>query len=123
MAAAIEQNHDDYGIIWPQAIAPFTVAIVPMNMKRSHRVKEAAEQLYQQLQENGVEVILDDRKERPGVMFADMELMGVPHRIVISDKGIDAGTYEYKHRRDNEKVDIEQQNVLNFIMEKLQTAQ
>lgn len=123
VAAAIEQNHDDYGIIWPQAIAPFTVAIVPMNMKRSHRVKEAAEQLYQQLQENGVEVILDDRKERPGVMFADMELMGVPHRIVISDKGIDAGTYEYKHRRDNEKVDIEQQNVLNFIMEKLQTAQ
>lgn len=123
VAAAIEQNHDDYGIIWPQAIAPFTVAIVPMNMKRSHRVKEAAEQLYQQLKDNGVEVILDDRKERPGVMFADMELMGVPHRIVISDKGIDAGTYEYKHRRDNDKVDIQQQNVLNFIMEKLQTAQ
>ncbi|WP_144391725.1 proline--tRNA ligase [Pleionea sediminis] len=121
VAAAIEQNHDDYGIIWPQNIAPFTVAIVPMNMKRSTRVKEAAETLYQELLDRGVEVILDDRKERPGVMFADIELMGVPHRIVISDKGIDQGTFEYKHRRDNEKLDISQDNVLDFIMDKLST--
>lgn len=119
VAAAIEQNHDDYGIIWPQNIAPFTVAIVPMNMKRSHRVKEAAESLYQQLQEQGVEVLFDDRKERPGVMFADIELIGVPHRIVISDKGIDNGTFEYKHRRDNEKLDIAQENVLNFLLDKI----
>lgn len=119
VAAAIEQNHDDYGIIWPQNIAPFTVAIVPMNMKRSHRVKEAAESLYQQLREQGVEVLFDDRKERPGVMFADIELIGVPHRIVISDKGIDNGTFEYKHRRDNEKLDIAQENVLNFLLDKI----
>lgn len=119
VAAAIEQNHDDYGIIWPQAIAPFTVAIVPMNMHRSTRVAEAAEKLYQQLLDLGIEVIFDDRKERPGVMFADIELIGVPHRIVISDKGIDKGTYEYKHRRHNEKIDVAIDDVLNFVQQKL----
>ncbi|NVJ62032.1 MAG: proline--tRNA ligase [Gammaproteobacteria bacterium] len=115
VAAAIEQNHDDYGITWPENIAPFTLAIVPMNMHRSHRVQEAAESLYQELLKSGVEVIIDDRKERPGVMFADMELMGVPHRIVISDKGLDNNTFEYKNRRTNEKLDVSQDNVLNFI--------
>ncbi len=119
VAAAIEQNHDDYGIIWPQAIAPFTVAIVPMNMHRSTRVAEAAEKLYQQLTDLGIEVIFDDRKERPGVMFADIELIGVPHRIVISDKGIDNGTYEYKHRRHNEKIDVAINDVLNFVQQQL----
>lgn len=119
VAAAIEQNHDDYGITWPENIAPFQVAIVPMNMKRSPRVAEQAEALYKQLQQAGVEVILDDRKERPGVMFADMELIGVPHRIVISERGIDAGTFEYKHRRNNEKVDIKIDEVFSALMEKI----
>ena len=122
VAAAIEQNYDDSGIIWPDNIAPFQVAIVPMNMKRSQRVAEHAEKLHQQLLDAGIEVLLDDRKERPGVMFADIELIGIPHRIVISDRGLDAGQFEYKHRRESEKVDIEIDNVLNFIQQKLTKA-
>lgn len=119
VAAAIEQNHDDYGIIWPEAIAPFQIAIIPMNMHRSHRVKEAAEALYESLVAQGVEVIFDDRKESPGVMFSDTELMGIPHRIVISDKGIDNGTFEYKSRRVNEKININIDDVASFLNEKL----
>jgi len=119
VAAAIEQNHDDYGIIWPENIAPFQVAIVPMNMKRSPRVAEQAEALYQQLKKAGVEVLFDDRKERPGVMFADIELIGVPHRIVISERGIDAGTFEYKHRRSNDKEDIPIDKTFSTIMQKI----
>lgn len=119
VAAAIEQNHDEYGIIWPDNIAPFQVAIVPMNMKRSHRVAEQAEKLYQQLQDAGIEVLFDDRKERPGVMFADIELIGVPHRIVISERGIDAGTFEYKHRRNNDKLDIKIDEVFSFLQDKM----
>ncbi|MEE4245243.1 MAG: proline--tRNA ligase [Kangiellaceae bacterium] len=119
VAAAIEQNHDDYGIVWPQNIAPFTVAIVPMNMHKSTRVSELAESLYQQLIDLGVEVLFDDRKERPGVMFADTELLGIPHRIVISDKGIDANTVEYKHRAESEKLTIDAENALSFIQDRL----
>ena len=119
VAAAIEQNHDEYGIVWPDNIAPFQVAIVPMNMKRSHRVAEEAEKLYKQLAEAGIEVLLDDRKERPGVMFADMELIGVPHRIVISERGIDAGTFEYKHRSEKDKIDVEIAKVFEFIQQKI----
>ncbi len=119
VAAAIEQNHDDYGIVWPDNIAPYQVAIVPMNMAKSPRVKDAAENLYKQLSQAGIEVIFDDRKERPGVMFADIELIGVPHRFVISERGIDAGTFEYKHRRENEKVDVAIENVFDFIQQKL----
>ena len=119
VAAAIEQNHDEYGITWPENIAPFQVAIVPMNMKRSPRVAEQAEALYKQLQQAGVEVLFDDRKERPGVMFADIELIGVPHRIVISERGIDAGTFEYKHRRNNEKIDLKIDEVFSTLMEKI----
>ena len=119
VAAAIEQNHDKFGIIWPDNIAPFQVAIVPMNMHRSHRVAEHAQKLYQELKDAGVEVIFDDRKERPGVMFSDIELIGVPHRIVISERGIDAGNYEYKHRRENDKLDVEIDNVLAFLEQKL----
>jgi len=119
VASAIEQNHDDYGITWPDNIAPFQVAIVPMNMKRSPRVAEQAEKLYQQLLDAGVEVIFDDRKERPGVMFADMELIGVPHRIVISERGIDAGNFEYKYRSDNQKQDIPMDDVFSTLMQKL----
>ena len=101
-AAAIEQNHDAKGIIWPDAIAPFTVVICPIGMDRSEAVKTAAENLYQDLQKLGVDVILDDRGERPGVMFADWELIGVPHRVTIGDRGLKEGFVEYQHRREIE---------------------
>ncbi|WP_024872760.1 proline--tRNA ligase [Tolumonas lignilytica] len=106
VAAAIEQNFDDRGIIWTDAIAPFQVVIIPMNMHKSHRVQELAERFYNELQAAGVEVLLDDRKERPGVMFADMELIGIPHSIVIGERGIDNGVVEYKYRRSGEKSEI-----------------
>ena len=99
-AAAIEQNHDERGIIWPDAIAPFTVVICPVGMDRSEAVKAAAEQLYADLLAAGVDVILDDRGERPGAMFADWELIGVPHRVTIGDKSLKEGMVEYQHRRD-----------------------
>jgi len=101
-AAAIEQNHDVKGIIWPDAIAPFTVVICPIGMDRSEAVKTAAENLYQDLQKLGVDVILDDRGERPGAMFADWELIGVPHRVTIGDRGLKEGFVEYQHRRETE---------------------
>jgi prolyl-tRNA synthetase len=103
VAAAIEQNHDKYGIKWPQAIAPFQVAIIPMNMHKSHRIQEVAESLYQQLLDAGIDVLFDDRKERPGVMFADMELLGLPHAIVIGERNLDAEQVEYKDRQTGEK--------------------
>ncbi|WP_299007744.1 proline--tRNA ligase [uncultured Shewanella sp.] len=115
VAAAIEQNHDDRGIIWPKAIAPFSVGILPMNMHKSHRVKDMAEKLYQDLNDLGVEVLFDDRKERPGVMFADMELIGLPHVIVIGDRNIDNGVFEYKNRRTGEKQDIPFVQIIDFI--------
>jgi prolyl-tRNA synthetase len=102
VAAAIEQNHDARGIIWPEAIAPFQVALIPMKMAKSYRVREATEKLYRQLLEAGFEVLLDDRDLRPGVMFADMELIGIPHRVVVGERGLDEGTVEYRHRRDSE---------------------
>lgn len=103
VAAAVEQHHDNRGIIWPIAMAPFEVAIVPLQMHKSYRVREVADQLYADLQAAGFDVLLDDRKERPGVKFADMDLIGIPHRIVIGEKGIDNGTVEYK-ARDSEDV-------------------
>ncbi|GIU46924.1 proline--tRNA ligase [Shewanella algidipiscicola] len=115
VAAAIEQNNDDRGIIWPDAIAPFKVGILPMNMHKSHRVKDMAEQLYQDLNDAGIEVLFDDRKERPGVMFADMELIGLPHVIVIGDRNIDSGVFEYKNRRTGEKQDIPFDQIIDFI--------
>lgn len=115
VAAAIEQNHDDRGIIWPDALAPFQVAILPMNMHKSFRVQELAEALYDQLRAQGIEVILDDRKERPGVMFADMELIGVPHTIVIGDRNLDNGEIEYKHRRDAEKKMIKSDEIVSYL--------
>ncbi|TVK99261.1 proline--tRNA ligase [Shewanella algae] len=115
VAAAIEQNHDDRGIIWPEAIAPFTVGILPMNMHKSHRVTDTAEQLYKELTDAGIEVLFDDRKERPGVMFADMELLGLPHTIVIGDRNLDAGVYEYKNRRTEEKQEVPMAEIVDFI--------
>ncbi len=103
VAAAIEQNNDEFGIIWPDAIAPFQVAIVPMNMHKSERVQQAAEKLYADLTAAGFDVLFDDRKERPGVMFSDMELIGVPHTVIIGDRSMDEGNFEYKHRRSGEK--------------------
>ena len=116
VAAAIEQNHDDRGIIWPAALAPFQVAILPMNMHKSFRVKELAETLYAELRAKGIDVILDDRKERPGVMFADMELIGVPHTIVIGDRNLDSEEIEYKSRREGEKRMIKTHDIMDFLL-------
>jgi prolyl-tRNA synthetase len=116
VAAAIEQNHDDKGIIWPDAIAPFEVAIVTLNGHKSPAVQEAGERLYAQLKQAGFDVLLDDRNERPGVKFADIELIGIPHRVVVSDRGLEAETLEYKGRRDAEKLDIPLDEALPFLI-------
>jgi len=118
-AAAIEQNHDERGIIWPDAIAPFTVVVCPIGMDRSAEVKAAAEQLYADLMAAGVDVILDDRGERPGAMFADWELIGVPHRVTIGDKGLKDGVVEYQHRRDSESTKVVVADVLAHVKAKL----
>lgn len=120
VAAAIEQNHDERGIIWPDALAPFQVALIPMKYEKEE-VREATDALYQQLTAAGIEVLLDDRdrKTSPGVKFADMELMGIPHRIVVSDKGIAAGSYEYKGRRDSETTPVSVADVLEFLQQKM----
>lgn len=121
VAAAIEQHHDERGIIWPSdAIAPFTVAIVPMNMHKSESVQQFSENLYRTLLAQGVDVIFDDRKERPGVMFADMELIGVPHMVVIGEKNLANGEIEYKNRRSGEKQMVAQDQLLNFLTSQLQ---
>lgn len=116
VAAAIEQNYDERGIIWPDAIAPFQVAILPMNMHKSFRVQALAEELYDTLRSKGIDVILDDRKERPGVMFADMELIGVPHSIVIGDRNLDSEEIEYKNRRVGEKQMIKTSEIIDFLL-------
>jgi prolyl-tRNA synthetase len=118
-AAAIEQNHDERGIIWPDAIAPFTVVVCPVNMDRSEDVKAAAHELYEDLLALGVDVILDDRGERPGAMFADWELIGVPHRVTIGDKGLKDGVVEYQHRRDTESTKVAVADVLAHVKAKL----
>jgi prolyl-tRNA synthetase len=117
-AAAIEQNHDDNGIVWPEPIAPFDVVLVPINWTRSQRVREASLKLYRDLCERGVEVLLDDRDLRPGVKFADAELIGIPHRIVLGERGLDAGKLEYRHRRSNDNEDI----ALDEVFDKLGVA-
>lgn len=119
VAAAIEQNHDDRGIIWPESIAPFTLALVPIHMHKSQRLREAVMAFYDRLRAAGVNVLLDDRRERPGVMFADMELLGIPHRLVFSERGLDANTLEYRGRRDEESRDIALDKALEFIGELL----
>jgi len=118
-AAAIEQNHDAKGIIWPDALAPFTVVICPIGPDRSPDVKAAADKLYADLLAVGVDVILDDRGERPGAMFADWELIGVPHRVTIGDKGLKDGLVEYQHRRDTEASKLAVAEVLGLLMAKL----
>jgi prolyl-tRNA synthetase len=119
VAAAIEQNHDDKGIIWPSNLAPFQVALCPMNMHKSERLKVAAEQLYQDLQAAGFEVLFDDRKVRAGFMFSDMELIGVPHCIIVGDRGLDSGTVEYKSRIAKENEEILLVDIVAFLKAKL----
>jgi prolyl-tRNA synthetase len=120
VAAAIEQNHDDSGICWPEPIAPFQVAILPMNAAKSHRVREAAEKLYEELLAQGVEVLLDDRNVRPGVMFNDIELIGIPHRVVIGERGLDQGVLEYRKRTDTENGEIPLEGAAGAILERLE---
>jgi prolyl-tRNA synthetase len=119
VAAAIEQNNDERGICWPEPIAPFQLALLPMNAKKSHRVQAAAEKLYAELVAAGVEVFYDDRNLRPGVMFNDMELIGVPHRVVIGERGLDSGALEYRYREDTENSEIPLESALTAILEKL----
>ncbi len=116
VAAAIEQNHDEKGIVWPQQIAPFTVAILPMNMAKSERVKQVANDLYNELKQAGVAVIIDDRKIRPGVMFADAELIGTPHQITIGDRALDDGEVEYKSRKEMQNTRIKQADIISHLM-------
>ncbi len=115
IAAAIEQHHDERGIIWPEAMSPFNVALVPMHYHKSHRVREFTERLYQELLAAGFEVLLDDRRERPGILFADIDLIGIPHRIVVSERGIDAGTVEYKARTANDMQNLNRNTLLDFL--------
>ena len=119
IAAAIEQNHDEYGIIWPDAIAPFQIALIPMNMHKSVRIEEATVRLYNELTAAGFEVLFDDRKERPGVMFADMELMGIPHSIVVGERNLDNQQVEYKNRRSGEKEMLDIPSVVAAMQQKL----
>ncbi|MBK6805694.1 MAG: proline--tRNA ligase [Betaproteobacteria bacterium] len=119
VAAAIEQNHDERGIVWPEAMAPFTVAIAPIGYDRSEAVRELADRLHDQLQAEGVEVLLDDRGERPGVMFADLELLGIPHRITIGDRGLKDGKVEYQRRRDTAATPVPVADIAGFVRGKL----
>ncbi len=122
VAAAVEQNHDARGIVWPQALAPFEVALVPINLHKSPAVAETTEKLYAQLTAAGVDVLLDDRPERPGVMFADMDLIGIPHRLVIGERGLKDGLVEYKARRDEEAQNIPLEETTGFIRKALAGA-
>jgi prolyl-tRNA synthetase len=119
VAAAIEQNHDERGIIWPEPIAPFHVVLVPINGQKSQRVREVADRLYSEFTAAGIEVLYDDRDARPGVKFADAELLGIPHRVVVGERGIDAGKLEYRHRRDTESTDFALDGALEFVRSRM----
>jgi prolyl-tRNA synthetase len=121
VAAAIEQHHDERGISWPAPIAPFQVALLPMKLGKSYRVREATDQLYADLKQVGIDVLLDDRDARPGVMFADMELIGIPHRIVVGDKSLDDGQVEYKGRNDSETQLIPIEEIVGWLSARLRT--
>ncbi len=120
VAAAIEQNNDENGIIWPDAIAPFQIALVPLNPEKSEQVREVSDKLYDELRAAGYDVLLDDRKGRPGVKFADMELIGIPHRVVISDRGLGNGTLEYKGRTDADRQDVAVDELLPLLKSRIQ---
>jgi prolyl-tRNA synthetase len=124
VAAAIEQNYDDRGILWPDALAPFQVALIPMKMESSDAVRQATEELYAALQAAGIEVLLDDRDKKvsPGVKFADMDLIGIPHRVVVSDRGLAEGQLEYKYRREQEATTVAADGMLEFLRSRIQAA-
>ena len=119
VAAAIEQSHDERGIIWPGPIAPFQVVLVALNLQKSARVREASDRLYAELTAAGVETLYDDRDARPGVKFADAELLGIPHRVVVGDRGLEAGKLEYRHRRDTSSSEFPLSDALSFLKERL----
>ena len=119
VAAAIEQNHDERGIIWPEPLAPFHVSLIPINLQKSERVREVAERLYAELEAAGVEVLFDDRDARPGVKFADDELLGIPHRIVVGDKGLERGVIEYKARSGGASAEVPLDSILSFVRERV----
>jgi prolyl-tRNA synthetase len=119
VAAAIEQNHDERGIIWPDPMAPFAVAIIPMGYHRSETVRAAADKLYDELVAAGIDAFLDDRDERPGVLLADQELVGIPHRVVIGDRGLKEGMVEYQHRRDAQAAKVALADAARHVAERL----
>ncbi|MGB0513725.1 MAG: His/Gly/Thr/Pro-type tRNA ligase C-terminal domain-containing protein, partial [Wenzhouxiangellaceae bacterium] len=122
VAAAIEQNHDDRGILWPEPLAPFTVAILPLNHHKAHRVRVRAEALYETLRAAGIEVLLDDRPLRPGVMFADAELIGIPHVLVIGERGLDQGIVEYRRRGgENREIPVDEIETFALSLQKNST--
>jgi prolyl-tRNA synthetase len=119
VAAAIEQNHDERGIIWPAPIAPFQVVLVPLNLQKSARVREVSDRLYAELGAAGIEVLYDDRDARPGVKFADAELLGIPHRLVVAERGLEAGKLEYRHRRETESTEFPAADAVAFLRARL----
>jgi prolyl-tRNA synthetase len=120
VAAAIEQNHDERGIIWPEPIAPFQVVLVGLNLQKSPRVREASDRLYAELTAAGIEVLYDDRDARPGVKFADAELLGIPHRLVVAERGLESGKLEYRHRRDTASTEFPAAEALAFLRARLE---
>jgi prolyl-tRNA synthetase len=120
VAAAIEQNHDERGIIWPTPIAPFQVVLIPLNLQKSPRVRELSDRLYAELNAAGIEVLYDDRDARPGVKFADAELLGIPHRLVVAERGLEAGKLEYRGRRDSASTEFPMDQALNFLRQRLE---
>ncbi|HVO89947.1 MAG TPA: His/Gly/Thr/Pro-type tRNA ligase C-terminal domain-containing protein, partial [Casimicrobiaceae bacterium] len=122
VAAAIEQNHDAKGIVWPPAMAPFLVAVAPIGYDRNPAVKAAAERLYDELRGAGIEVLLDDRGERPGVMFADLELIGIPHRITVGDRALKDGKVEYQGRRDTAATPVAVNEIVAFVQQRIEHA-
>jgi prolyl-tRNA synthetase len=121
VAAAIEQNHDERGIIWPDPIAPFQVVLVAVGAQRSPRVQEVADRLYAEFTAAGIEVLYDDRDARPGVKFADAELLGIPHRVTVGERGLEAGKLEYRNRRETENQEFPLDNALAFVRSRLAT--
>jgi prolyl-tRNA synthetase len=119
VAAAIEQNHDERGIIWPEPLAPFQLVLMPINLQKSARVREVADRLYNELTAQGVEVLYDDRDARPGVKFADAELLGIPHRLVVAERGLEAGRLEYRHRRDAESTEFPADEAVGFLQARI----
>ena len=119
VAASIEQNHDERGIIWPDPLAPFHVVLIPLNLQKSTRVRTAAEALYSALVQSGIEVLYDDRDARPGVKFADAELLGIPHRLVLGERGLEAGSCEYRHRRATDSQDVPLESAVTFVKAQL----